>query len=65
MYVDPSVRSRGIGKALIQAVVDFARQQGAQQIEDTSNKVRVDTHRFYEREGFHKTHDKLVWKGGK
>lgn len=64
MYVDPTVRSKGIGKALIQAVFDYARQQGAHQVEVTSNKVRVDTHRFYEREGFHKTHDKLVWKSG-
>lgn len=64
MYVDPTVRSMGIGKALIQSIFEFAGLQGANQVEVTSNKVRIDTHRFYEREGFQKTHDKLVWYRG-
>ncbi len=63
MYVAPALRSQGIGKALIGAVFHFAGQRGARQVEVTSNKIRRDTHRFYEREGFQKTHDKLVWKG--
>ncbi len=63
MYVDPALRSQGIGKALVRAVQDFAEQLGAHQVEVTSNKLRNDTHRFYEREGFLKSHDKLVWKG--
>jgi (aminoalkyl)phosphonate N-acetyltransferase len=62
MYVAPALRSQGIGKALIGAVFQFAAQRGARQVEVTSNKIRHDTHRFYEREGFQKTHDKLVWK---
>lgn len=64
MYVEPSQRSKGIGNALIKAVVEFAKLRGAMQLEVTSNKIRQDTHRFYEREGFLKTHDKLVWKFG-
>jgi (aminoalkyl)phosphonate N-acetyltransferase len=64
MYVDPYVRSQGIGKALLEAVFQFAGSRGAFQVEVASNKARRDTHRFYEREGFLKTHDKLVRKGG-
>lgn len=62
MYVDSSLRSRGIGRKLIEAVRQFALARGATQIEVTSNLIRHDTHRFYEREGFQKTHAKLVMK---
>jgi PhnO protein len=60
MYVDPAFRSQGIGQQLVEAIGVFARQHGAQQLEVTSNQIRTDTHRFYEREGFQKTHVKMV-----
>ncbi len=62
MYVNPVVRSQGIGRKLIEAIWQFAQLRGAVQIEVTSNLTRLDTHRFYEREGFRKTHAKLVLK---
>ncbi|WP_373514307.1 GNAT family N-acetyltransferase [Persicitalea sp.] len=62
MYIDPSARSQGIGKRFIKAILEFAFTCGATQIEVTSNLTRHDTHRFYEREGFQKTHAKLVLK---
>lgn len=62
MYVDSTLRSQGIGRQLIEAIKGFAASRGATQIEVTSNLTRHDTHRFYEREGFQKTHAKLVMK---
>ena len=62
MYVDPTLRSQGIGQHLVEAIRQFARSRGANQIEVTSNLARLDTHRFYQREGFQKTHAKLVMK---
>ncbi|GAB3172228.1 GNAT family N-acetyltransferase [Telluribacter humicola] len=62
MYVDPALRSQGIGQKLVDALVDFARSRGAVHLEVTSNQLRQDTHRFYEREGFKKTHYKLIRK---
>ena len=46
----------------MEMIKEFAETRGAAQIEVTSNLVRHDTHRFYEREGFQKTHAKLVMK---
>lgn len=62
MYVDPALRSQGIGNKLIEVIRQFAQARGACQIEVTSNLTRHNTHRFYEREGFQKTHAKLVMK---
>ena len=62
MYVKPGLRSQRIGQQLLEAVKLFARQRGAGQLEVASNQIRADAHRFYEREGFQKTHYKLVRK---
>ena len=60
MYVEPEHRSKQFGKALIAHVVDFAKANGAIQMEVTSRNVREQAHRFYQREGFEKSHVKLV-----
>ncbi|MCE6991726.1 GNAT family N-acetyltransferase [Dyadobacter sp. CY323] len=60
MYVEPEFRSLKIGKALIARVVDFAKSAGAIQMEVTSRNIREHAHRFYQREGFEKSHVKLV-----
>lgn len=62
MYVDSNLRSHGIGRQLIENIRHFAKSQGATQLEVTSNLTRLDTHRFYQREGFQQTHTKLVMK---
>jgi len=43
----PSQRSRGIGKALLEAAADWARTQGCTHIQLNSFNTRVDAHRFY------------------
>ncbi|KAA6439455.1 GNAT family N-acetyltransferase [Dyadobacter flavalbus] len=60
MYVEPDYRSAKIGKALMEHVTAFAKSQGAVQMEVTSRNTRENAHRFYQREGFEKSHVKLV-----
>jgi len=49
--VDPSHRSRGVGKQLLEAIKGWARERGATHLELDSGNARTDAHRFYEREG--------------
>jgi GNAT superfamily N-acetyltransferase len=49
--VHPDHRSRGIGKALLDAAKAWARERGATHLELDSAETRTDAHRFYEREG--------------
>jgi GNAT superfamily N-acetyltransferase len=50
LAVDPARRSEGIGKALLDAAKDWARERGATHLELDSGEARTDAHRFYERE---------------
>jgi (aminoalkyl)phosphonate N-acetyltransferase len=60
MYVEPEYRSQEVGKTLMEHVTAFAKGEGAIQMEVTSRATREQAHRFYEREGFEKSHVKLV-----
>jgi len=51
LAVDPGHRSRGVGKALLDAAKAWARERGATHLELDSAEPRTDAHRFYEREG--------------
>jgi GNAT superfamily N-acetyltransferase len=50
LAVHPKHRSRGVGKALLDAAKDWARERGATHLELDSADSRPDAHRFYERE---------------
>lgn len=50
LAVDPGRRSRGVGKALLDAAKAWAREHGASHLELDSGDARHDAHRFYERE---------------
>ena len=56
MHVDESMRGRGIGTVLLDAAVARAAQLGCYRVQLTSNRSRVDAHRFYERNGFEPSH---------
>lgn len=60
--VDGHRRRAGIGGAMIRGLVDLARDRGCRMVQLTTDKSRTDAHRFYERLGFHATHEgmKLV-----
>ena len=49
LAVAPDVRSGGIGAALLDAAVAWAREHGATHLELDSSFTRTDAHRFYER----------------
>ena len=50
LAVDPEARSQGVGKRLLDAAKDWARERGATHLELDSGEARHDAHRFYERE---------------
>jgi GNAT superfamily N-acetyltransferase len=50
LAVSPEHRSQGVGKALLDAAKDWARDRGASHLELDSADTRPDAHRFYERE---------------
>jgi GNAT superfamily N-acetyltransferase len=50
LAVDPGRRSQGLGKGLLDAAKDWARERGASHLELDSALTRPDAHRFYERE---------------
>lgn len=54
--VDAAERGRGTGESLIRWLIDLARVQGCALVQLTSDKSRVDAHRFYERLGFVSSH---------
>lgn len=56
VHVAARRRSAGIGAALLGAAVERARLAGAYRVQLTSNAVRTDAHRFYERHGFEASH---------
>jgi GNAT superfamily N-acetyltransferase len=51
LAVDSAHRSRGIGKALLDAAKAWGRERGATHLELDSAETRTGAHRFYEREG--------------
>ena len=50
LAVSPEHRSQGVGKDLLDAAKDWARERGATHLELDSADARADAHRFYERE---------------
>jgi GNAT superfamily N-acetyltransferase len=52
LVVDETLRSRGIGKALLNAAEDWGRRAGCGAISVNSNISRGRAHRFYECNGY-------------
>jgi GNAT superfamily N-acetyltransferase len=55
LVVDEQIRSRGVGRLLMEAAEAWARTQGMTTIVLRSNVMREQAHRFYERLGYHHT----------
>ncbi|ACM36279.1 MULTISPECIES: GNAT family N-acetyltransferase [Rhizobium/Agrobacterium group] len=49
-------RGQGIGAQMIEFCLERARAEGLRLVQLSSNAVRLDAHRFYERLGFSKSH---------
>ena len=63
LAVDPGIRSRGVGAALLAAAREFARSHGASHLELDSADARIDAHRFYDREGANVHSRSFGWHG--
>jgi ribosomal protein S18 acetylase RimI-like enzyme len=55
--VASSQRGSGIGKALIRWAIEECRRRGCGLVQLTTDKRRVDAHRFYEALGFKASHE--------
>src|SRR5262245_24322793 len=55
LVVDESIRGSGVGRALVESVEAFARQNGCEWLSVTSHERRTDAHAFYQRIGFDHT----------
>jgi len=54
--VDRAVQSQGVGTAMMKWAIEEARRRGCLRVQLTTNLIRTDAHRFYERLGFQATH---------
>ncbi|MBP6011485.1 MAG: GNAT family N-acetyltransferase [Alphaproteobacteria bacterium] len=54
--VASALRGQGIGKEIVAFAIERARAAGASIVQLTSDKSRVDAHRFYEQLGFKASH---------
>lgn len=59
LSVKKGYRSKGIGRALLAVACQRAKDNDCIQIEVCCNKLRIEAHRFYEREGMHNFHYKF------
>ncbi|MFT3769189.1 MAG: GNAT family N-acetyltransferase [Minicystis sp.] len=57
VVVEPDLRGRGVGEAMMRWAIEEARRQGCVRVQLTTNKVRKRAHRFYERLGFVASHE--------
>lgn len=55
LVVDPTLRGQGVGAALMAEAERRIRAKGCALVEVTSNRSRVDAHRFYETLGYEVT----------
>jgi predicted N-acetyltransferase YhbS len=60
MVVDESMRSRGVGSALVRAAECALAERGCYMVEVTSHVRRTDAHRFYEKLGYERTSVRLA-----
>lgn len=57
VHIAPTHRNLGLGGEMIGWAIEQARARGCGIVQLTSNKKRLDAHRFYERLGFAKSHE--------
>jgi GNAT superfamily N-acetyltransferase len=50
-------RRSGIGAAMVDWAIEQCRQRGCKTVQLTTNKSRIDAHRFYGRLGFARSHE--------
>ncbi|WP_409417610.1 GNAT family N-acetyltransferase [Flavobacterium sp. PS2] len=59
-FINKDYRGKGIGRQLIQKILDYADQNNLKSIEVTTNRRRVENVLIYENLGFGLTHNKFT-----
>ena len=62
VHIRAGERGNGVGGQMMGWAIARCRERGCQLVQLTSNKVRHDAHRFYERLGFERSHEGLKLK---
>ena len=57
VHIRTDQRGSGLGTQMVQWAIERCREAGCGLVQLTSNKVRHDAHRFYEKLGFVKSHE--------
>jgi GNAT superfamily N-acetyltransferase len=57
VFIRGDQRGNGLGSTMVLWAVEQCREAGCSIIQLTSNKVRVDAHRFYRKLGFEQSHE--------
>jgi GNAT superfamily N-acetyltransferase len=57
VHIRADQRGGGLGTEMLNWAIERCREAGCGLVQLTSNKVRLDAHRFYERLGFVKSHE--------
>jgi GNAT superfamily N-acetyltransferase len=61
LVVAEGARGRRIGQRLVEVAGDWAHERGLPELRVRSNVMRLDAHRFYEREGFRLAKTQMVY----
>jgi (aminoalkyl)phosphonate N-acetyltransferase len=59
-YIIPNFRNKGVGRQLIEKILNFADQNKLKSIEVTTNKKRIENIAVYENLGFRLSHNKFT-----
>ena len=57
VHIRADQRGTGLGTEMVQWAIERCREAGCGMVQLTSNKLRIDAHRFYEKLGFDKSHE--------
>ena len=57
VHIRADQRGSGLGTAMVLWAIELCRDAGCGIVQLTSNKIRLDAHRFYEKLGFTKSHE--------
>jgi GNAT superfamily N-acetyltransferase len=57
VHVTPAHRNKGLGGRMMKWAIERCRERGCGMVQLTSNKKRLDAHRFYRRLGFEQSHE--------
>lgn len=57
VHIRADQRGSGLGTEMVTWAIERCREAGCGMIQLTSNKLRLDAHRFYEKLGFSKSHE--------